>query len=46
MVLRFFSFFEVALKYPNLWVLLNILLKVVLNEKMFARSVILRRDLQ
>ena len=37
-----FSFFEIALKYLNLWVLLNILL----NEKMFARSVILRRDLQ
>ena len=46
MVLRFFLFFEIALKYLNLWVLLNILLKIVLNEKMFARSVILRRDLQ
>lgn len=46
MVLRFFLFFEIALKYLNLWVLLNILLKIVLNEKMFARGVILRRDLQ
>ena len=44
--LMFFLFFEIALKYLNLWVLLNILLKIVLNEKMFARSVILRRDLQ